>query len=313
MRRTSLTVATVAAGALLALAPRVDLSAYVTTGHAWGGSTVAYYVNPDNLYMSANDAIAGVQTAANAWNTQAGVNLQLVYAGTTSRSSLSLDYTNNVFFRNDSSGYIAETYWWWDGTGKLVDADIVYHENYRFYADSASCNGDGYYISSVGVHELGHALGLNHSSVDSATMWPSSNACDTSFLTLDADDIAGVRSLYPAAPTTPPGTPDNPSPTTGSTNVSTSVTLSWDASSAQSYDVYVNGQLKASGLTKPSYSMSGLSYSTSSAWYVVARNSVGTAIGPMWSFTTQAEPATTTTTTTSTPAKGKGNGGKKNR
>src|SRR5689334_21234755 len=130
MRRT-FTAAAVAAGSLLVLGSHADLDAYVTNGHAWGTSTISYFVNPENLYVSPAEAIAGVQSAANVWNTQGGVNLQLAYAGTTSRNTLSLDYSNNVFFRNDSSGYIAETYWWWDGSGKLVDADIVFHENYR--------------------------------------------------------------------------------------------------------------------------------------------------------------------------------------
>jgi mevalonate pyrophosphate decarboxylase len=132
-------------------------------------------------------------------------------------------------------------------------------------------------------------------------MYPTANGCDTSFLTLDSDDIAGIRSLYPSAPTTAPSTPSNPSPSSSSTDVSTTLTLSWSAANAQSYDVYVNGSLQASGITKASYSMSGLPYSTNYSWYVVAKNSVGTAIGPMWSFTTQASSTTTTTT-----KKGKG-------
>jgi hypothetical protein len=304
MRRT-ITAAAVAAGSLLVLGSHADLDAYVTNGHAWGTSTISYFVNPDNIYVSPDDAIAGVQSAANVWNTQAGINLQFDYAGTTSRNNLSLDYSNNVFFRNDSSGYIAETYWWWDGSGKLVDADVVFHENYKFYGDGAACNGDGYYISSVAVHELGHALGLGHSSVGTATMYPSSVGCDTSFLTLDSDDLAGIRSLYPAAPTTGPSTPVNPSPSSSTGGVSTSVTLSWSAANAQSYDVYVNGQRQASGLTRASYSMSGLAYSSSYSWYVVARNGVGSAIGPMWSFTTLAEPTATTTAPSAPKGKGK--------
>src|SRR5262249_33766587 len=38
---------------------------------------------------------------------------------------------------------------------------------------------------------------------------------------------------------TPPAVPSNPSPATGSTNVATSLTLSWSCSNAESYDVYL--------------------------------------------------------------------------
>ncbi len=82
--------------------------------------------------------------------------------GYTDKSSLTNDGVNAVFFRDDSSGYIAESYWWWDGTGHLVDADIVYHENYKFYSGNLGCNGDGYYIENTGSHEFGHLLGLAH-------------------------------------------------------------------------------------------------------------------------------------------------------
>jgi hypothetical protein len=302
MRRLSLAAAA-AALSLCLIAPGTPLGAYATTGHKWGGTSVQYYVNPENLYVSAADAVASVQSAANAWNAQGGVDLKLVYAGTTNRNSLTLDYTNNVFFRNDSSGAIAEAYWWWDGTGKLVDADIVYHQNYKFYGSSSACNGDGYYIDSVGVHEFGHALGLNHSSVGSATMYPTANACDTSFMTLDADDISGLQSLYPKAATvtSAPTAPSNPRPADGSTGVATSVTLSWSSSNAQVYDLYLNGQLYASGLTSASRSVSGLAAGMPYTWSVVARNSVGSTGGPTWSFTT-------TTSTTTTTRKG---GGKK--
>jgi Matrixin len=195
----------VSAFAVVSVAPH--LNAYVVNGHSWRTSTVSYYVNPANKYVTDAAALAAVQAGASAWTGAA--NIRLVYAGKTSGNSLTLNNKNEVFFRDDTSGYIAEAYWWWDGSGRLVDADIVYHENFKFYAGNAGCPGDGYYIENTGAHEFGHVLGLGHSSVDVATMWPYSGGCETIRESLDADDISGVRSLYGSPPTTssPPSAP----------------------------------------------------------------------------------------------------------
>jgi matrix metalloproteinase-20 (enamelysin) len=91
-----------------------------------------------------------------------------------------------------------------------VDADIVFWDGgFRFFAGTSGCSG-GFYIEDIAAHEFGHALGLGHSTVTSATMYPSTSACNTANRSLDADDVAGVRALYPPSsmpvpPTAPTG------------------------------------------------------------------------------------------------------------
>lgn len=206
------------------------VNAYVTNGHAWGVKQVPYYINPQNLYVTDSSALAAITSAAAAWRGVA--NIDLVYAGTTSGSSLVNNGKNEVFFRDDASGYIAETYWWWDGTGHLVDADIVFHESSRFYSANLGCNGDGYYIENTGAHEFGHALGLGHSAVDTASMWPSSGACETIRETPDPDDIAGLQSLYPGSsspppPTAPPSAPSQLAVGVSAASPTSSLVLAW--------------------------------------------------------------------------------------
>jgi hypothetical protein len=102
-----------------------------------------------------------------------------------------------VLFRNASSGSaIATTYWWSSGT-RILDADIVFWDAaFTFFAGSSGCSG-GFYIEDIAVHEFGHALGLGHSASVDASMFPSVTACNIRNRSLDADDIAGVRSIYP--------------------------------------------------------------------------------------------------------------------
>ena len=184
------------------------LGGYATVGHTWGTNQVVYYVNPSNIYVSNAAAISAIQQGAGAWSSQTLANIQLVYGGTTNGSSLTLNNKNEVFFRNDSSSYVGETYWWYDSSGHLVDADSVYHENYQFYAGSG-CTGGGVYIEDLAVHEFGHSLGLAHTGVVGATMYPNMpGACDMTQMTLESDDIAGIEALYP-----PTSTSKNTAPT----------------------------------------------------------------------------------------------------
>ena len=84
-----------------------------------------------------------------------------------------------------------------------------------------------------------------------------------------------------------PSVPANPKPTNGTTGVGTNATLSWTSSSAQRFDVYINGALFASDLGNPSIAVSSLASGSTYSWNVVAKNMVGSTNGPAWTFTTQ--------------------------
>jgi predicted Zn-dependent protease len=55
--------------------------------------------------------------------------------------------------------------------------------------------GATYDLQTVALHEVGHTLGLDHSTLTSAVMWPAYNGVKRS---LTADDIAGIQAIYGA-------------------------------------------------------------------------------------------------------------------
>lgn len=54
----------------------------------------------------------------------------------------------------------------------------------------------GYNLFLVAAHELGHSLGLSHSNVFGALMYPTYMPVDTRNYRLHQDDIDGIQALY---------------------------------------------------------------------------------------------------------------------
>jgi hypothetical protein len=194
MRRIQAIAAVAAVGTLIAIPESGH--AYATYA-SWSARSVPYYVNPANMDVPSSSALAAVQTAAAVWGNQGGANISFQYAGQANDTATSNDGRNVVLFRNASNGAaLATTYSWWSGS-TLTDADIVvWDATYQYYTGTTGCTGGGAYIEDVLAHEFGHALGLAHSSVGDATMYPSYYYCSTDVRTLAQDDIDGIQSLY---------------------------------------------------------------------------------------------------------------------
>ncbi|HGY90042.1 MAG TPA: matrixin family metalloprotease [Planctomycetes bacterium] len=197
------------AGAVLGLAVLAqkqapeEANAFALTGDSWASSTVTYYVNPsfvDAPAGSAQDQIAALQRGASEWKSAGQIPFQFLYGGTTTVNTVAPnDGTNAVFYSHiDGGGALATTTWSSFSNGNMVGFDIQFYDRTGSFDFiwATNPNFSQFDIESVAVHEFGHALGMAHSDVVGATMYPSVSAGNIQNRTLEADDIAGVQSIY---------------------------------------------------------------------------------------------------------------------
>lgn len=88
-----------------------------------------------------------------------------------------------------------------DGKGKMV-GHAYFPENGHIHFDDdeqfTDNTNDGINFYATAVHEIGHALGLDHSFKKTSVMYPIYQGYDANFK-LDSDDVAAITALYAPA------------------------------------------------------------------------------------------------------------------
>lgn len=81
------------------------------------------------------------------------------------------------------------------GDDRIYDADVYTNTAQPLYSSGESCSGE-YDVEGIMAHEVGHVIGIGHSNVAGATMYPTVSACNTANRTLASDDLAARDDLY---------------------------------------------------------------------------------------------------------------------
>ena len=83
-----------------------------------------------------------------------------------------------------------------DFAGQIMDADIVFNPSIQFSTESVTPS-DKIDLQSVATHEIGHLLGLDHTTLLSSVMFPTVTTGVNFPRALSLDDMAGISTIYP--------------------------------------------------------------------------------------------------------------------
>lgn len=172
-----------------------------------GTSAVPMVMNDQALQvlpsiLSASTPVAAIQAALHTWGTAP---LGMYYNGTVGTTDVGADDVNLITFASTAANrdavadrvavtltFIAYRRY---GTAHITEADIVFSPKLKFATDGRATAQD---IQGTATHELGHVLGLDHSPILTASMFPYVGEGDTTGRLLEQDDVAGMWSLYGA-------------------------------------------------------------------------------------------------------------------
>lgn len=186
----------------------------------WANGEVTYF-----FHTSVDNSIKNqFRQAFTSWESVPGVSLDIQESGTFSGDPNSDDGLNAIVwvttawrelnFRPPSNALAVTLLSFNASDGTIYDADIFFNaETFSWGNAEISGQESSVDIQNIATHEIGHLLGLDHSSEEyfetdeslaDATMYYASSAGETTRRDLKDDDRYGLRALYgsttPAAP-----------------------------------------------------------------------------------------------------------------
>ncbi|MCM2314805.1 MAG: matrixin family metalloprotease [Thermoanaerobaculia bacterium] len=188
--------------ALIVLGTALPTYAYVLLSprRSWAGGSVTVLVNTagNKTITDSSKGVANTASAIRAWT-------NVVSSGTTNQSAVRGDGTPYIMLNSNgkicNGSCLAATltgyYQTVGGVTTITDADVYTNQRYSFVSTSEAdgCSGE-FYIEGIMVHEVGHVIGIGHSNVAGATMYPSVSSCNNGPASLEADDDAAKNDLY---------------------------------------------------------------------------------------------------------------------
>ncbi|WP_157722083.1 matrixin family metalloprotease [Tumebacillus avium] len=192
MRKTLITIMIGSAGLVLGSA----------TAAAFTYSNYGLVSVPTQVYAYsgfATETKSAIYTSCITWNGAGEGTLVLKNVNDHSNTAFPLENNRNQITsgQRGTGNYLMLTASLVDSTNHTVEADIDINTSYPWKNDGSL---DAYDIGNGITHEIGHLLGLDHSSDSAATMYGTSPKGETKKRTIEQDDRNGIDFLYSPSP-----------------------------------------------------------------------------------------------------------------
>jgi hypothetical protein len=176
--------------------------AYSLNGRKWFSSSDArFYLNNANgpaCCLSASQQSSQILSGITPWGIAGN-------GGTTTKSGAKRDGQNVISWGKLGGTTLGVTNYISTDTSqsqvcngsliyRFVEVDVRFNNAFAWQTSSGCTTG--FDLAGVSTHEFGHAVGLGHTNVPGATMYPSVARCDFSISSLANDDKAGYSSIY---------------------------------------------------------------------------------------------------------------------
>jgi hypothetical protein len=181
------------------------LQAFEIDGRKWPTGEIEFYVGIDGMAASGITWNAAFIAAIDDWNTETSFNfiLREENRDPCARDGLSsVDFNDSFCGSEFGDNTLAVTLLRYNtailGEPTIAEADIIINqtEEFNVYDGKLDQFGiQGLDLRRIALHELGHVIGLDHETTNTAIMAPNIGNLDR----LQADDISGAEKLYDGA------------------------------------------------------------------------------------------------------------------
>ena len=191
------TILALAIATIIVMASADPAMAYVLLSprRTWASTpvNVPVYSTGNKTIIDGSGGVAAVVGAVKAWG--------MVSSNSTNQQAVRGQAPATIMLNNNgricNGSCLAATLTGYYSGSTINDADVYTNTKYKFTSSNETdgCSGE-FDIDGIMVHEVGHVIGIGHSNVSGATMYPTVSSCNFNNRTLEADDIAAKNDLY---------------------------------------------------------------------------------------------------------------------